>query len=62
MEGGCAMSYETKVILKLLAAHVAKSKTLAEAYDAIADAASVEGLSLPTYKEAVEQIEEKRKQ
>ena len=56
------MSYETKVILKLLAAHVAKSKTLAEAYDAIADAASVEGLSLPTYKEAVEQIEEKRKQ
>ena len=50
------MAYETKVILSLLAQQVAKAKSLEEAYMAIADAANVEGLSLPDYDEAQKKI------
>ena len=45
------MAYETKVILALLANQVAKAKSLEEVYMAIADAANVEGLILPSYDE-----------
>jgi len=55
------MALETKVILKLLADSVAKSKTLEEAYETVARAAKVEGLTLPSYKEALIEIEEMRK-
>ena len=55
------MAYETKVILQLLADTVVKSKTLEEAYESIAGAAKVEGLTLPSYKEALETLEERRK-
>jgi len=43
------MALETKVILKLLADAVAKAETLEEAYESIARAANVEGLTLPPY-------------
>ena len=52
------MAYETKVILMLLAQQVAKSKTVKEAYNAIARAASVEGVSLPPFEEFLREIEE----
>jgi|GEM_PF-5133623 len=45
-------SYETKVLLALIASRIAKSETLEEAYRSIADAASIEGLSLPPFEEA----------
>ena len=51
------MAYETKVILMLLAQQVAKAKTVKEAYNSIAKAASVEGVSLPTYEEFVAEME-----
>ena len=55
------MSYETKVILDLIAQSVAKAETLKEAYNIIASAASVEGLQLPTYEDALKKIEEAKK-
>ena len=51
------MAYETKVILTLLAERTAKAKTVEEVYAAIARAASVEGLFLPTYEEMVREVE-----
>jgi hypothetical protein len=45
------VAYETKVILTLLARHVGNAETLEEAYTIIAEAANVEGLLLPPYKE-----------
>ena len=45
------MAYETKVILRLLAKQVAKSETLEEAYNAIADAANAEGVIVPSYED-----------
>jgi len=56
------MALETKVILKLLANTVAKSKTVEEAYIAIAEAAAVTGMVLPNYKDAVKALEEIRNQ
>jgi len=56
------MAYETKVILKLLASQVAKAENLEEAYDAIVDAANVEGMDLPSYKEAVAKAKKKREE
>jgi len=50
------MSFEAKVILKLLARQIAMAETPKEAYNAIADAASVEGMQLPTYEEYRKQI------
>jgi len=43
------MSYETKVILSLLAQQVGKSKSIKEAYTAIVKAANVEGVELPSF-------------
>ena len=53
-----SMAYETKVILLLLSQQVGKAKTLREAYTAIVDAASVEGLQLPSYEEFQEKVKE----
>jgi len=55
------MAFETKVILKLLAEAIINAETLEEAYDAVTGAASVEGLALPSYGEAIEKRNEKRK-
>jgi len=54
------MAFETKVILKLLAEAIINAKTLEEAYNAVAGAASVEGLVMPSYKEALKQLKEMR--
>jgi len=54
------MAFETKVILTLLIDSIAKAKTIEEAYDTVARAARVEGLDIPSYEEAVAQVEEKR--
>ena len=51
------MEYETKVILMLLAQQVAKSRTVKEAYNAIARAASVEDVSLPPFEEFLAEME-----
>ena len=47
------MVYETKALLKSLARCVGKSKDVKEAYSAIVEAASVEGLELPSYEEFI---------
>ena len=54
------MAYETKVILRLLASQVAKAENLEEAYDAIATAASVEGMKIPDYKDEKARINKKK--
>jgi len=54
------MAVETKVILSLLLDGVAKSRTLEEAYNVIAKAASVEGMNALPYDEAVKEIEQVR--
>ena len=51
MKGEVDVSYETKVILTLIAQQVGKAKSLKEAYTAVVTAASVEGLELPSYEE-----------
>ncbi|MCL2018316.1 MAG: hypothetical protein FWG70_01035 [Oscillospiraceae bacterium] len=56
------MAYETKVILTLLAKHVGKAETLEEAYEAIVEAACVEGLELPSYEECRKRIKSFKKQ
>jgi effector-binding domain-containing protein len=53
------MEYETKVILTLLARHIGKSKTIKEAYNAVVEAANVEGLQLPSYEQFIEAEEKK---
>jgi len=50
--GGDTMAYETKVILKLLANHVARAESLEEVYIFIQDAANAEGLEVASYDEA----------
>ena len=54
------MALETKAILSLIASGIAKSKTVREAYDLVAEAATTEGVVLKTYDEAVTTIEETR--
>ena len=54
------MAYETKVILTLLARQVGMAKTVKEAYTAIAKAANVEGVTLPTYEEFVKELESEK--
>ncbi|MDR2531596.1 MAG: hypothetical protein LBC82_02000 [Oscillospiraceae bacterium] len=51
------MSYDTKLIIGLIAQNVAKAKSVKEAYNSIRAAACVEGMNLPTYEEAVEGFE-----
>jgi hypothetical protein len=44
-------AYETKVIIKSMAKLVARSTSLENAYNDIAEAARDEGMSLPSYEE-----------
>jgi len=60
-EGDCAVAFETKVILKLLAEAITNAETLEEAYNAVAGAASVEGMAMPSYEEAIKLRNEMRK-
>ena len=53
---GTNMSYETKVILALLAQRIGMAKSVKEAYEAIVMAASVEGLELPSYEDFLKNI------
>ena len=50
------MAFETKVILSLLARHIAKAESLEEAYEAVAEAANVEGLDLPSFQEMLKKV------
>jgi uncharacterized protein (DUF302 family) len=52
------MAYETKVILVLLAQQIGKAKSLKEAYNAVMEAANVEGVKIPTYDEYKEKLKE----
>jgi len=52
-------AYETKVILKMVSKIIARSKTLESAYNAVADSAKDEGVTLPTYEEASKENESK---
>jgi hypothetical protein len=54
------MAYDTKLIIRLIADNIAKSESLREAYDSVVEAANIEGVKLPNYKEAREEIERKR--
>jgi len=61
-EKGCVtMAFETKVILTLLIDTISKAENVKEAYNAVAKAARVEGLIVPEYEDAVEQLKETRK-
>jgi hypothetical protein len=50
------MSYETKVILTLLAQQVGRAKTIKEAYMMIVKAANVEGVTLPSYDQFLQEV------
>jgi len=52
-----AMAYETKVILTMIAEAIARAKTMKEAYGFVARAASIEGITLPSYDEFKAQLE-----
>ena len=58
VKGDIDMSYETKVILTLLAQQVGKAKSLKEAYTFIINAANVEGFELPDYEEFQKKVKE----
>ncbi|MCL2633543.1 MAG: hypothetical protein FWD34_03405 [Oscillospiraceae bacterium] len=55
------MAFETKALLSTIADNIAKSETLKEAYSVVMKAANVEGVSLPSYEEAVEEVKAMRK-
>ena len=55
------MALETKVILKVLADSVLRSDSVKEAYSIIVGAANVEGLQLPPYEEAIQELEQLKK-
>ena len=55
------MAYDTKALLSALSQGIARTKTAREAYSVVVKTANVEGLKLPTFDEAVEEIEELRK-
>ena len=55
------MTYETKVILTLIAEAVARSESIKEAYGHIVRAANAEGLKLPSYEEIKEMFEQDKK-
>jgi hypothetical protein len=56
------MAYDTKVALAAAAQNIAKSKTLREAYFGVMQIANVEGMQLPSYEDALAQIEELRRE
>ena len=51
------MAYETQVIMKLLADSIGRAKTVKEAYNIVARAASNEGVKVPSYEEFLKMIE-----
>ena len=51
------MAYETQVIMKLLADSIGRAKTVREAYNIVARAASNEGVKVLDYDEFVKMIE-----
>ena len=55
------MAYETKVILTLIAEAIGRTETVEEAYNVVVQAASVEGVSLPSYEEFIAQLRSKKK-
>jgi len=55
------MAYDTKALLSSLAQNVAKSESVEEAYLAVMKTANVEGVQIPTYDEAMEELEGLRK-
>lgn len=55
------MAFETKALLSQIGQNIAKSQTLKEAYLSVQKTANVEGVNLPSYEEALEEIEEARK-
>jgi len=59
-EGGHPMSYEKKVILKLMAKAVARAEDVEEAYEIIVEAANTEGLELPSYQDELSKIAKKK--
>ncbi|MCL2360886.1 MAG: hypothetical protein FWC73_03610 [Defluviitaleaceae bacterium] len=54
------MSYEKKVILKLMAKAVARAEDVEEAYEIIVEAANTEGLELPSYQDELSKIAKKK--
>jgi hypothetical protein len=56
------MAYDTKVALSAAAQNIAKSKTLKEAYVGVMRLANVEGVQLPSYEDALAEIEELRRE
>jgi len=55
------MAYDTKAMFQLIADCIAKSQTVEEAYHSVMKAANVEGVSLITYGEALDEIQKIRK-
>lgn len=59
MNGGNPVAYETKVILAMLAERISNATSIEEAYEVIRNAANVEGVQLPAYRDVIRQREEK---
>ena len=55
------MAYETKVILSSLSTHCLYVKTSKELYEIVRKMAQVEGMKLPSYEEAMKEIESSKK-
>ena len=56
------MTYETKVILRLLADRIFHAEDLRDAYEAVVWAANAEGVDLPSYEELKNRNMARRKQ
>jgi hypothetical protein len=60
LRGGLVMAYETKVILNLLAQNIGRANSVKEAYNMVVSAASVEGMTLPSWEEFQLELEKNR--
>jgi hypothetical protein len=54
------MAFETKVLISLIARHIAKADSLEEAYEAVMEAANVEGMDLPSYEAMLVKLKKKK--
>jgi len=54
------VAYETKIIFRLLAEAIGRTKTVEEAYTVIVQSASVEGVILPSYEEFQAQLKKQQ--
>jgi len=52
------MAYETKVILSSISTHCLHVKTSKQIYEIVRKMAQVEGMTLPSYDEAMAELEE----